>query len=553
MAEVIFYPAKRSISVDEGTTILQAARLAGVLVESPCNCSGTCRKCKVKLDGDSLRHVKQRSFLGRPDITLGIVLSCETVILGDISVKVFPIDHYLPRQVPGKASPLGHEPFVRKVFSETEQNTRIFAGDSLLAIEAGNTECTSFGVAIDIGTTTLAAALIDMTTGVQTASVSALNPQSQYAQDVMSRIKFASDAIGLHEMRTLLITKINCMLEELQSLARVAASSIYEVVFSGNTCMLHLAMGLDPVSLGKYPYRSLIAGDVNNNASDCNLIMAESGLIYVPPVISAYIGADISSGILATNLHKLNGVTLLVDIGTNGEIVMGIDGTLYATSAAAGPAFEGMNISCGMRAAKGAIEAFAFDQENGIITETIGGATATGICGSGLLDIVGELAEHGVINKNGRFNDPCSGAIHPILQERLVLLEGNLAFKIAENIFLTQADVRQVQLAKGALRAGIEMLLMETGKAAPMVDRVFIAGSFGYHLKEKNLLGVGLLPLEFAGKIDFVGNTSLSGGQAFLLNRSARGEIAAVVENIRVIEPGQYKDFDRLFVSCLTF
>lgn len=529
MAEVIFYPAKCSISVDEGTTILQAARLAGVLVESPCNCSGTCRKCKVKLDGDSLRHVKQRSLLVRPEITLGIVLSCETVILGDISVELFPIDHYLPGQVLGKACPLGHEPF------------------------SGNPECANFGVTIDIGTTTLAAALIDLATGAQIAAVSTLNPQSQYAQDVMSRIKFASNAAGLHEMRNLLITKINCLLEELQSLAGIAAASIYEVVFSGNTCMLHLVMGLDPVSLGKYPYRSLIAGHVYNPASDCNLIMAEFALVYVPPVISAYIGADISSGILATNLHKLNGVTLLVDIGTNGEIVMGIDGTLYATSAAAGPAFEGMNISCGMRAAKGAIEAFAFDQEKGISVDTIGGATANGICGSGLLDIVGELVEHGVINRNGRFNDPCSGEIHPLLQERLVSQEGNLAFKIAENIFLTQADVRQVQLAKGALRAGIEMLLMETGKAASMVDRVLIAGSFGYHLKEKNLLGVGLLPLEFAGKMDFVGNTSLSGGQAFLLNSSARGEIAVVVENIRVIEPGQYKNFDRLFVSCLAF
>ena len=553
MAEVIFYPAKRSISVDEGTTILQAARLAGVLVESPCNCSGTCRKCKVKLDGDSLRHVKQRSLLDRSDLALGIVLSCETVILGDISVELFPIDHYLPGQVHGKASLLGHEPFIRKMFSETEQSTRIYAGDSVLAIEAGNTECASFGVAIDIGTTTLAAALIDMTNGVQIASVSALNPQSQYAQDIMSRIKFASAAAGLQEMRTLLITKINCLLEELQSLAGIDAGSVYEVVFSGNTCMLHLVMGLDPASLGKYPYRSLISGEFYIQASDCSLIMAECALVYVPPIISAYIGADISSGILATSLHQLQGLTLLVDIGTNGEIVMGIDDTLYATSAAAGPAFEGMNISCGMRAARGAIEAFAFDQENGISAETIGGATATGICGSGLLDIVGELVEHGVINRNGRFNDPCSGEIHPLLQERLVLQEGNLAFKIAENIFLTQADVRQVQLAKGALRAGIEMLLIETGKAASMVDRVLIAGSFGYHLKEKNLLKVGLLPLEFAGKIDFVGNTSLSGGQAFLLNRSARGEIAAMVENIRVIEPGQYKDFDKLFVSCLAF
>ncbi len=553
MAEVVFYPANRSIVVEEGTSILQAARLAGVLIESPCNCSGTCRKCRVKLVGESLQHVQQKGMLNIHDISLGIVLSCETVILADISVEVFTQDQYNPLQVNGEACPVELEPFIRKIFSETEQITKVYAGDSIFAIEAGNTVCINFGVVIDIGTTTLAAALIDLTTGDQIAVVSELNPQSHYAQDVMSRIKFASQDSGLHEMFNLLITKINCMIEELKSVAGVDAGSVYEVIFSGNTCMLHLAMGLNPVTLGKYPYIPLTYGDIYKKASDCKLLMADDGLIYAPPIISAYIGADISSGILATSLHQRQGVNLLVDIGTNGEIVMGFDGILYATSAAAGPAFEGMNITCGMRAARGAVEAFTFDEKNGISFGTIGSTIATGICGSGLLDIVGELVAHGVISRNGRFKDPCSGEIHPLLQERLVLLEGRIAFKITENIFLTQEDVRQVQLAKGALRAGIEMLLKETGNVASAVDRIFIAGSFGYHLRGKNLLEVGLLPAEFAGKIDFVGNTSLFGGQALLLNRSLRTTIAEVVKNIRVIEPGQYKDFDRLFVSCLAF
>lgn len=545
MAEISFYPAIRSIEVPDGTTILQAARLAGVLIESPCNGAGTCGKCTVMLKGATLRQVADGES----------VLSCQTDIMGDVSVEVPCQDHHMSLQIhsAGKARNVACVPHIRKLFSQSGQITNIYAGDNLIDIEPGDTTDLNFGVVVDIGTTTLAASLNDMSSGAEIAVVTALNPQSHHAQDVLSRIKFASENHGLHEMRRLLLEKIDLLIAELASVADIDTGSVYEVVFSGNTCMLHLALGLSPASLGKYPYKTLTSGNLYENAAVHNLNMARNGRIYVPPLISSYIGADIAAGILAAGLCDQDGITMLVDIGTNGEIAMCIDGALYATSAAAGPAFEGMNLSCGMRATRGAVETFAFDEDNGIKVETVGGTEAAGICGSGVLDVVGELLAHGVINRNGRFNDPCSGGIHPMLQERLFLQEGQAAFMLVGEVFLTQQDVRQVQLAKGALRAAIELLLLETGKRAAAVDRIFIAGSFGYHLREKNLLETGLLPAEFAGRIEFVGNTSLSGGRVLLLNRYCRSRISDLAKDIRVIEPARYKDFDRLFVSCLGF
>jgi uncharacterized 2Fe-2S/4Fe-4S cluster protein (DUF4445 family) len=234
-------------------------------------------------------------------------------------------------------------------------------------------------------------------------------------------------------------------------------------------------------------------------------------------------------------------------------MVLGRSGRLRATSTAAGPAFEGMNISCGMRASRGAVEFFDIAEDGAISVKTIGGAPAAGICGSGLLDIVGELVDHGVIGGNGRFVDAEKAVLPSLLKERLVKREGKVAFRVTEDLFLSQKDIRQVQLAKGAVRAGIEFLLQDTGIGAGEVDRVLIAGAFGYHLQEKSLLRLGLLPREFAGKIDFVGNTSKSGGQAFLLNRGFRDEMTAVVKDIEVIELANFPDFDKVFVRCLSF
>jgi len=557
MAIVSFYPDRRSIEVPIGATILQAAQKAGIVLETPCNCVGICSKCAVRLDVDSLRNISTTAPLSSEGASTdhAWVLSCQTEVLGDIAVELpGPEQSGTIRILSyGLMRVVDLDPCIKKTYSEEKGKTSVFALDRLLAEEPGDTRTTNFGVVVDIGTTTMVASLVDLSNGQEIATASSLNPQSLHAQDVLSRIHFAAEEAGLKIMHSVLVEEINRLTGELARASDVATDSIYEMVFSGNTCMLHLATGNNPSSLGKFPYIPLISGGNHVSANRQGLNIANSGQIYLPPIIAGFVGADITSGILATRLHQRTGTTLLVDIGTNGEMVLARNGRLCATSTAAGPAFEGMNISCGMRAGRGAIEAFDVAEDGTIAVKTIESAKAVGICGSGLLDIVGELVDHGVIAGNGRFVDPQKSDLPVPLETRLIKHEGKAAFQVAENILLSQKDVRQVQLAKGAVRTGIEFLLKDAGIEAGEVDRILIAGSFGYHLQEKSLLNLGLLPKVFAGKIDFVGNTSKSGGQAFLLNLGVRDEMAALVKKIFVIELVGIPDFDKVFVRCLGF
>jgi len=286
-------------------------------------------------------------------------------------------------------------------------------------------------------------------------------------------------------------------------------------------------------------------------ASAIDLGISAHGIVYLPPVFSAYVGADITSGILSTRLAQQPGVVLFVDIGTNGEMVLSVDGTLTATSTAAGPAFEGMNIACGMRASRGAVELVSLG-DHGIRVETIAGGDAVGICGSGLLDVVGELASRGGVDKNGRFQNNGTSHNQP-WREQWETLDGRPIFRISGPVYLTQKDVRQVQLAKGAIRTGIEMLLKSANIEAAQVDRVLIAGSFGFHLRAASLIHLGLLPSEFGDRVEFVGNTSKSGAEAFLLNRDAREEMKQIVAQVEVLELANDPAFEKSFIRSLQF
>jgi len=526
----IHFIGASNIEVDKETTILEAARQCGIVIESPCNGAGVCGKCKVRLAEG------------------GYVLACETRISEDISV--FPPEkeknHTLKIISSGKSFDIELNPSIKKRYVPEKDITEVVAGKDVLCTEAKNTTEKNFGLSLDIGTTTLVLSLVDLNSGNEINSVSAMNPQAVYAQDVLSRIKFASDKEGLETMKNALIAEVNRMID----LFSVSKENIYEVVFSGNTCMLHLAAGVNPESLGKYPYTPVIKGATVLKAAEVGLNISSVGVAYLPPCISAYVGADITSGILASSLFELDGATLFVDIGTNGEMVIGANGKLCAASTAAGPAFEGMNIAKGMRAGNGAIEEFEIAGEE-IRIKTIGNAKAIGICGSGLVDIVGELAFHNVIGKNGKFSD--AAALPAFLAERLVEQDGKKAFQVEADVVLTQKDVRQVQLAKGAIRAGIEYLLKAKNTLPEQMNRVLIAGSFGYHLRAKNLINIGLLPKEFEGKIEFIGNTSSSGGIAFLLGKQYRAKMEQKVKEIEVLELANMPDFEKLFVKTLSF
>lgn len=539
MGQVVFQHQgkEHTVSFQDGDTLLAVARREGLLLPSPCNGNGTCGKCKV--------HVQQEGETARE------VLACHTESAEGMHIVIPEGKDGSQVQIlqEGHALSVDVKSRLRKEYVAAEDFTQIWAGEALLGIEAGNTSNELYGVVVDIGTTTLVTALFDLQSGRELAATSALNPQSHHAQDVLSRIRLASEDEGLELLHGQFIDILNEMTQQVAAKASVLRQSIYEFIFSGNTCMLHLAVKETPASLGKFPYTPVVEGDCYYQAAALGLEASSFAQVYLPPVLSAYVGADITSGVLAAGLAERQGITLFVDIGTNGEMVLAADGKLIATSTAAGPAFEGMNISCGMRAAPGAVEKFTVT-EDGPVALTIGKQPPVGICGSGLLDIVGQLVRHKAIGGNGKLS---GGKAAAALQDSLIEVDGKLAFQVASGVHLSQKDVRQVQLAKGAVRAGIEALLNGCGVAAADVDKVLIAGSFGYHLNPESLLDIGLLPPETAGKIEFLGNTSKTGGQALLLNEDLRLDMAQVVEGAQVLELATTKDFDRLFVQCLAF
>jgi uncharacterized 2Fe-2S/4Fe-4S cluster protein (DUF4445 family) len=314
--------------------------------------------------------------------------------------------------------------------------------------------------------------------------------------------------------------------------------------------MLHLAAGVDPARLGKYPYVSSLRGGEHIPAE--GLGISPFGIVYLPPIVSAFVGADITSGILAARLEQRPAAcSVFIDVGTNGEIVLAHRGKLAATSTAAGPAFEGMNIACGMRAAQGALERFRIEPDGRFSWQTIGGGPAAGICGSGLLDIVGELVRVGAIGANGRF--AAGPQVPQAVRDAFRPVSGKPAFFAAEDVYLTQRDVRQVQLAKGAIRAGVSALLEGLGIREDAVEEALIAGSFGSHLRAESLIGIGMLPPEFAGKVRFVGNTSQSGAAAFLLSRGLRAHMDALVLEIDKVELSNTENFEKRFIDCLNF
>ncbi|MDR1599077.1 MAG: ASKHA domain-containing protein [Oscillospiraceae bacterium] len=488
----------------DGLTILEAARAAGALVESPCGGLGKCGKCRVRVGGDWL-------------------LACQAPITDGMEI-------YMPDS--GKAN--------RRV-------SIVAAGESFdYPIDPYVTgKPNALGIALDIGTTTMVAELIELATGRRLARRSVLNPQTAYAQDVLGRVRFASTPEGLDLLRDCFINAFIGLRNGLALDASARLSDIHEVVYSGNAAMLHLAAGVDPSPLGRYPYRVNLTGGTYLPA--LRLGLADGATIYLPPFVSAFVGADITSGMLATRLAELPGSTLFIDIGTNGEIAFAHGGEVVAASTAAGPAFEGMNIDCGARAAPGAIERVTIQSDGSADITVIGGETATGICGSGLLDAVAELVRSGIVGRSGRFARQGGGIAGP--RQR----EGKPAYFLTDTVFISQGDIRQVQLAKGAIRSGIDALLDALGVEPGRVDQALIAGSFGFHLRESSLLGLGMLPEAFAGKVRFVGNTSQSGAAAFLLNKGFRDRMRGVTSAARAIDLNDLPDFNKRFIDALGF
>ena len=602
---VRFDPSGLRCSCPEGMTILGAAQKAGVTIPSICGGAGLCGKCKVKVThGVTPVTDVEREWLTPREIREGIRLACQAKIAGEAAIQVVAeaeegqvLETGIHRQVYVR-------PAVRKRYLKLREPTlegnpfdwddlcaqvgdckdprpydvRIWAtlpsrlrkwnfrgtavtlNGRLLDFERGNTRTRLFGVAVDLGTTTVVGKLIDLIDGSVQAVASTANPQRIYGEDVVSRVQHASK--GKRERRELqkaAVQAINSVVERVLAEARVSRRFVYEVVVDGNTVMNHLLVGADPTYMAEYPYVPVFRGPIDHPARDLGLRIHRSGRVHILPAIGRFVGGDTTGVLLATDLCQRTSLHLAVDIGTNGEMVLGHKGWAVACSTAAGPAFEGANIRHGMRAEKGAIDSVWV--ENGQLrTHVIGEVEARGICGSAVIDIVAELLRAGILQETGRMLPPdqLPDDVPEDLRRRVRTGDQGVFFVLTENqgepeVMFTQRDVREVQLAKGAIATGIEMLLSEAGKGLDDVEKVLVAGGFGNYMKPENALRIGLLPQMPKEKVHYVGNAALTGAEMALISVEARREARRIAQSVRYIEIAAKPEFQERFAENMLF
>ena len=466
---VTFLPDDRTVTVPSGTTLLQAQILAELRPDAPCGGKGTCGKCRVVLEGTE-------------------VLACQTLVDRDMTVR-----------------------------TEEEENVRILTtGISVTTQPDGEND---FVLAFDIGTTTVVAYLLDGRSGKLLAQGSTMNPQGQYGADVISRIQYAlkegSDGIS------------GCIREAMADLAKETAETagitpeqITASAIVGNTAMHHLLLGIDPKPLVTPPYMPNVSEAMEKNGTR------------ILPNIAGFVGGDTVGCMVATRFDQLEELTLLIDIGTNGEMVLGNKDRRIACSTAAGPAFEGAKISCGMRGAEGAVDHVML--ENGKITHhVIGDAEPKGLCGSGLLDLVAVLLDQEIIDESGR------------LEEK--------QFTLCDNVTLTQKDVREVQLAKAAIRAGIELLAEKMNVAVEDIRRVYLAGAFGNYMNPASACRIGMIPPVLQDRIVPIGNAAGEGAKLCALNRAEFAYSQALAKNTEFLELASLPQFQDCYVDALEF
>jgi len=602
---VTFEPSGRRVYVLPGTTVLETAARAGLILDTPCGGAGTCGKCRVRVAaGAETPCDAEGNVFDEQALSEGWRLACQTHLHGDMTVQVPDSSLFGSQHQILETSSTGavHDllPGVRKVYVELPRpsleddradfvrlvdavgavktdlgvlrelsrrlrenafkGTAVLTDHHLIDFEAGDTTAHCYGAAFDIGTTTLAASLLDLRDGSEKALVSRMNPQTSFGDDVLSRIVHASSGpAGLAGLQDAIIAEVAAMLEELCQEAQVDPGHIYVAAFSGNTTMQHLFCGIDPSQLGQVPFVPVYARGLRVLARELGLPINRQGIAYVFPVIGGFVGGDTVSGILATRLPSLDGAALMVDIGTNGEIVLAHDGQILAASTAAGPAFEGARISCGMRATRGAVEKVVIGED--VEYSTIGDVAPLGLCGSGLIDLVAQLLKQGIVSPQGRLLPPemLPPSLPEALKKRVVLDgDGGTCFVIENDVspptLLTQQDIRELQLASGAIRAGIALLLKRAGLDSRDLATVLIAGGFGSFIRRSNARRIGLLPADIdASRIHYVGNASLSGATWVVLSTEARRQAEAFAEQTCHVELSSDEDFAMAYAQAMLF
>jgi uncharacterized 2Fe-2S/4Fe-4S cluster protein (DUF4445 family) len=533
---VTFNSTGQEMCVPSGSTIRAAAMAAGLDLPSPCGGNGRCGKCLVRLRGQGVSEptLHERQHLAETDLDAGLRLACQTVVEADVHVELMG------------ASFAGLEMEFLRGLPETltDDGLRGDAGTDDSPVDPAFRDGQVRGLALDIGTTTLAGWLYDLDERRELAVAATLNPQGAYGADSVSRIQHALEKeTGLADLQDAVVEATNGLILSMCSHAGVSPETVVECAVVGNTTMMHLFFGLSPRDLGLAPYIPSTLGPVIVTAEEAGLAINPAGSVYHLPCIGGFIGADTVGVIMSTGLNKRSGTHLAVDIGTNGEIVLCHEGRLLACSTAAGPALEGGEMACGMRAAPGAVDVVEIVDGKPRI-HTIGDAAPRGICGSGIIDAVAVVCETDIIDPSGRMVAETS--VDGIdIERHNGEIRAVFARGVAGDIYLTQRDIRRVQLAKGAIRVGIETLLDTVSVSIADVETVYLAGAFGNYLRPESAVRIGLLPPVEPERFRPVGNAAGAGARLALVSRRMRDEaveIASTTEHIDLMADPGFQD-----------
>lgn len=497
---VTILPQAETVLVREGSNLQEVLRGLGLAPDAPCGGQGTCGKCRITVNGAT-------------------ALSCQTTVAEALTVT-------LPNH-------MGGEQILTAGISTQTVLCPIHPGD--------------YHLAYDIGTTTVVCYLLDGKSGRELAVASMGNPQGSYGADVISRIQHALRG-KLEELTQSIRTGMCRLAQEVCGKIGADPEQIGTVSVVGNPCMQQLFLGISPENLAAVPFAPVLTKSVIVAAKD-HLPVCSNAKLLTPPDISGYVGADTVACLLATNQASLESVTLLVDIGTNGEMVLGNSKKMVACSTAAGPALEGAKIRFGMRGKEGAIDK-VWLEDGCVCCGVIGQVPAVGICGSGLIDAVAVMLEIGAINDRGRIQSPDTA---PNMASHLADVDGQRVFYLTDNIYLTQQDIREVQLAKGAIAAGIEMMTGHLGISTMDIASVELAGAFGSAIRAESAAKIGLIPTELLTKVTAVGNAAGSGAKLLACNAAELERADALAAKIEHLELASSPDFQEIFVENMLF
>lgn len=579
---VDFEPIGRRIEAEEGETLLEIAQRGGIGLAAVCGGLGTCRRCVVQLMSGTLSPAKEeeQARLGAERMAQGLRLACQAQVLSDCKVNVPPSSLTTTQrtQVEGRGLEVPLDPLVRSYALQlppaTREDLRSDATRLCDALQAEGLGCLRvdlaaaqrlpgiarahdwrltaavmhdkvvavlppnnppLGMAVDLGSTKLAGYLVDLSTGQTLAAQGMMNPQIAYGEDVMARLTYAGQrADGARQLQEIIVRALDELARALCRQARQAAEDVIEAVIVGNTAMHHLLLGLPTEQLGAAPYVAALSEPCDLLGRDIGLTFAPDVFVHILPNIAGFVGADHVAMLLGSGIYRAEDVVMGLDIGTNTEVALKVGDRLYTCSTASGPAFEGAHIAAGMRAAPGAIERVTID-DGKVYYQVIEGHRPVGLCGSGILDAVGQLRKIGVLDERGAMS-----LDHPRARQG----ERGPEFVIVpyaesgdgKDIVLSRADVSEIQLAKGAMRAGAEILMQEAGITVGGLDRVVIAGAFGSYIDVENALRVGMFPPLPSDRFEQVGNAAGVGARLVLISRAQRALAAEIALRAEYVE-----------------